>query len=95
MEDAKLRESIIEELSKQPTMVLATAMVYARHMVVHGVSVVEQWETAIQHSYALSQAEKYGYAKATENLKKQCEFCEYKNIILRQREKDGKQNGEI
>lgn len=89
MEDTKLRETIIEELSKQPTMVLATALMYARYMAVHGVSVVEQWETAVQQSDALSKAERYGYAKATENLKRQCEFCEYKNIILRQREREG------
>ena len=95
MEDAKLREAIIEELSKQPTMVLATAMMYARYMTVHGVSVVEQWKTAVQQSYALNQAERYGYTKAINSLKKQCEFCKYNDINIRQREKDGKQDGEI
>ena len=92
MEDIKLRETIIEELSKQPTMVLATAVMYARNMAAYGVSVVEQWKTAVQQCDALSKAERYGYAKATENLKRKCEFCEYKNIILRQREKDGEQD---
>lgn len=78
MEDAQLRKLIIEELSKQPTMVLSTALVYAKHMADYGISVVDQWLTAVQQSAAMEAAQRAGYEKAMEKIKERCNFCVYR-----------------
>ena len=75
MDDAKLREEIIEALSKLPTMVLSTALIYAQNINTYGVSVVEQWTTAVAQADALNRAERVGYARAMER----CDSCGYKS----------------
>lgn len=87
-DDSKTKEEFIKYLSQQPTMILATAAMYARNLVTSGVSVTEKWETALQQSCALDNAEKTGYMKAMEHTKDRCEHCEYKKTVLRQMEEE-------
>ena len=86
MDDKVVREEIIKYLCQQPTMILATAMMYARNLHTSGASVVDKWENAIQMSCDLSNAERAGYMKAAEIARYRCEHCEYKKIVLRQSE---------
>lgn len=88
MDDKVAREEIIKYLCQQPTMILATAMMYAQNLHTSGASVVDKWENAIQMSNDLANAEKAGYMKAAEIAKDRCEHCEYRNIVLRQREEE-------
>lgn len=88
MNDKATREEIINYLCQQPTMILATAMIYARHLHTSGVSVAEKWETAVKMSCDLDSAERAGYMKALEHTKDRCEHCEYKKIVLRQMEEE-------
>jgi hypothetical protein len=55
---------LIDELSKMPPMVIATAYLHAINYTMYGVDVTEKWTTAIQNSYALDEAYKKGYYDA-------------------------------
>lgn len=88
MDDKATRQELINYLCQQPTMILATAMMYARNLHTSGVSVVDKWETAVQMSCDLSNAERAGYMKAMEIARDRCEHCEYKKIVLRQSEEE-------
>lgn len=55
---------LIEELSKMPPMVIATAYLYAVNLNMYGVNVTEKWLTATQNSSALEKAYNEGYYNA-------------------------------
>ena len=58
------RKQLIEELSKMPTMVIATAYLYALNYTLYGEDVTEKWVTSTQQAYALEKARREGYANA-------------------------------
>ena len=91
VEENAIRSEILRQLSQEPTMVLQIALISAKGLVKYGVELQEKWTTAVQHNEALLQAEKAGYQRAMDMLSKRCEFCEYRNIILRQQEQAGEQ----
>ena len=64
------RKKLIEELSKMPPMVVATAYLYAMNFELYGVDVTKEWVTATQNASALSRAYEKGYY---DGLKKQIE----------------------
>ena len=49
-------KKLIEELSKMPPMVIATAYLYALHYTKYGVDVTKEWLTATQNASALEKA---------------------------------------
>lgn len=55
---------LIEELSKMPPMVIATAYLHAINYTLYGEDVTEKWLTAIQQTRALEQAYQKGYYDA-------------------------------
>jgi len=57
-------KQLIDELSKMPPMVLATAYLYAINYTRYGIDVTKEWTTAIQKSYALERAYGEGYSDA-------------------------------
>ena len=57
-------EQLIEELSKMPPMVIATAYLHAINYTLYGVDVTEKWTTATQNLYALEKAYRKGYCDA-------------------------------
>jgi len=57
-------KQLIDELSKMPPMVIATAYLYAINYTLYGEDVTEKWETAIQNVSALEKAYRKGYYDA-------------------------------
>ena len=57
-------KQLIDELSKMPTPVIATAYLYALNYTRYGEDITEKWETAIQNASALEKAYKKGYYDA-------------------------------
>lgn len=63
------KEQLIDELSKMPPMVIATAYLHAINYTLYGVDVTEKWLTATQNSCALERAYKKGYYEALQKQK--------------------------
>ena len=63
-------KQLIEELSKMPPMIIATAYLHAINYTMYGEDVTEKWLTAIQNVSALEKAYRKGYYDA---LQKQAE----------------------
>ena len=61
-------QMLIDELSKMPPMVIATAYLHAINYTTYGVDVTEKWLTAIAQAKALEQAYKKGYYEAMQEL---------------------------
>ena len=57
-------KQLIDELSKMPPMVIATAYLHAINYTVYGEDVTERWETAKQNASALEKAYRKGYHDA-------------------------------
>lgn len=57
-------KQLIDELSKMPPMVIATAYLYAINFTLYGEDVTEKWVTATQQSAALEKAHERGYYDA-------------------------------
>ena len=55
---------LIDELSKMPPMVIATAYLHAINYTLYGEDVTEKWVTAIQNASALEKAYRKGYYDA-------------------------------
>lgn len=70
--EQKIREceskQLIDELSKMPPMVIATAYLYAINYTLYGVDVTEKWVTATQQTHALEKARRDGYYEALQKL---------------------------
>lgn len=62
------RKQLIDELSKMPPMVIATAYLHAINYTLYGVDVTEKWLTATQNAAALEQAYRKGYYDALQML---------------------------
>lgn len=61
-------QQLIDELSKMPPMVIATAYLHAINYVLYGVDVTEKWLTATQNAASLNQAYRKGYADAMNRM---------------------------
>ncbi len=74
-------KQLIDELSKMPPMVIATAYLYAINYTLYGEDVTEKWVTATQNASALEKAYKKGYYDALEKTREEseptCDTCEY------------------
>ena len=57
-------KQLIDELSKMPPMVIATAYLHAINYTLYGENVTEKWITATQNASALDKAYKKGYYDA-------------------------------
>lgn len=57
-------KQLIEELSKMPPMVIATAYLHAINYTLYGEDVTEKWVTATQNACALEKAYRKGYYDA-------------------------------
>ena len=62
-------KQLIEELSKMPPMVIATAYLYALNYTLYGEDVTEKWLTATQNASALEKAYREGYHDALQGQK--------------------------
>jgi hypothetical protein len=63
-------QQLIDELSKMPPMVIATAYLHALNYTLYGEDVTVRWITAVQNASALSKAYEKGYY---DGLKRQAE----------------------
>ncbi len=61
-------KQLIDELSKMPSMVIATAYLHAINYTKYGVDVTEKWLTATQNASALEEAYRKGYYDAMERF---------------------------
>ena len=68
-------KQLIDELSKMPPMVIATAYLHAINYTLYGIDVTEKWLTAVQQTSALEKAYQEGYYDA---LQRQAESEEVK-----------------
>ena len=57
-------KQLINELSKMPPMVIATAYLHAINYTLYGEDVTEKWVTATQNASALEKAYRHGYYDA-------------------------------
>lgn len=57
-------KQLINELSKMPPMVIATAYLHAINYTLYGEDVTEKWLTATQNASALEKAYRKGYCDA-------------------------------
>lgn len=57
-------KQLIDELSKMPPMVIATAYLHAINYTLYGEDVTEKWVTATQNASALDKAYRKGYYDA-------------------------------
>ena len=57
-------KQLIDELSKMPPMVIATAYLHAINYTLYGEDVTEKWLTATQNASALEKAYRKGYYDA-------------------------------
>ncbi len=57
-------EMMLDELSKMPPMVIATAYAYAINRIRYGEDVTKEWVTAAQNASALENAYRKGYYDA-------------------------------
>ena len=62
------KEKLIELLSKEDTMVLSQAYLYAKNLTNYGVDIAEKWVTATQNASALEKAYRKGYYDALQRL---------------------------
>lgn len=62
MKDKK--QIMLDELSKEPEMVIATAYLYAKTYVTYGEDITKAWTTAAQQQTILEKAYNKGYADA-------------------------------
>lgn len=60
------KQQIINELSKMPSMVVATAYIHAINYTLYGVDVTEKWVTAVQQTAVLEKAYNKGYYDAVQ-----------------------------
>lgn len=63
-------KQLIDELSKMPPMVIATAYLHAINYTLYGEDVTEKWVTAIQQTSALEKSYMKGYYDALQRLAK-------------------------
>lgn len=63
-------EQLIDELSKMPPQVIATAYLHAINYTLYGIDVTEKWETALQNAVALEKAYQKGYHDAFDTATK-------------------------
>ena len=71
-------KQLIDELSKMPPMVIATAYLHAINYTRYGVDVTEKWITATHQAYALEHARNQGYYDAMQRLVKSAEWVDDK-----------------
>lgn len=64
IQEQKKKQFLIDELSKMPSMVLATAYLHAINYTLYGEDVTEKWLTATQNTSALEKAYRKGYYDA-------------------------------
>lgn len=64
------RKQLIDELSKMPPMVIATAYLRAINYTLYGEDVTEKWLTATQNASVLEKAYQKGYYDAMERVTK-------------------------
>lgn len=62
MKDKK--QIMLDELSEEPEMVIATAYLYAKTFVRYGEDITEAWNTAVQQKAILEKAYNNGYSDA-------------------------------
>ena len=71
-------KQLIDELSKMPPMVIATAYLHAINYTLYGVDVTEKWITATQQACVLEKAYNSGYYDAMQRLVKSAEWVDDK-----------------
>ena len=67
------KNKLLDELSKMPPMVIATAYLYALNYTLYGEDVTEKWVTAIQNASALEKAYSEGYHDAIQKMREESE----------------------
>ena len=61
-------KQLLDELSKMPPMVIATAYLHAINYTLYGIDVTEKWLTATQNASALEKAYRKGYNDAKREI---------------------------
>lgn len=86
-------KQLIDELSKMPPMVIATAYLHAINYTLYGEDVTKEWITATQNASALEKAYRQGYYDALQRQVKWIPISErlpeiHQNILLSLRSLD-------
>ena len=64
-------KQLLDELSKMPPMVIATAYLYAINYTLYGEDVTEKWLTATRNACAFEKAYREGYYDALQKMQEE------------------------
>jgi len=70
-------KQLLDDLSKMPLIVIATAYLYATNYTLYGEDVTEKWLTATQNASALEKAYQKGYHDAMERVNQVLKASEF------------------
>ena len=63
VQDAQ-KKQMLKDLAEHPTIVIATAYLYALHYNLYGIDISKEWDTVVKQSQALEEAYNKGYYDA-------------------------------
>lgn len=66
--DDDVKKKLLDELSKESPMVIATAYAYAKNYVAYGVDITKAWTTAVQQVSILEKVRQQAWTEAYDNL---------------------------
>ena len=75
------KEALVKSLMEKDEVTIATAILYAESYLKYGVDVCKVWETAVQNTVSLHQAERAGYIEGCKthlNIVR-CHECKWRN----------------
>ena len=71
--DDNTKRQLLDDLSKESTMVLSTAYAYAKNYVLYGEDITKPWTTAVQQASILEQVKMKAWAEGYDYFKKNYE----------------------
>ena len=71
--DTDVKQKLLDSLSKEPTMVLSTAYVYAKNYVNYGEDITKSWTTAVQQASILEQVRQKAWVETYDSFNKDYE----------------------
>ena len=74
--DDNVKRQLLDELAKEPTMVLSTAYIYAKNYVEYGEDITKAWTTAVQQASITEKVRQKAWVEAYDSFK-----AEYENRL--------------
>ena len=69
--DDSVKQKLLDSLAEEPTMVIATAYVYAKNYVLYGTDITKAWTTAVEQVSIMEEVSKKAWVEAYDSFKKE------------------------